>query len=110
MKIIESSTKTTNGSSNIVKADGGEFARVQLNVVGVAGTSPTMDVTVEDSVDNGLTFNPIGNFTRKTTTAREVISIAAPFAETLRISWAIAGTNPSFTFSVDLSLATRRGN
>jgi hypothetical protein len=110
MKIIETQSRTTSGNSNIIKSDGGEFARIQLNIVGVTGTSPTLDVTVEDSVDNGLTFNPIGNFTRKTTAGREVISLSQPFAEILRVSWAITGASANFTFGVDLSLATRRSN
>ncbi len=109
-KVIELSARTTSGNSDNMRTSSGESIRCQLNVSAVAGTAPTLDVTVEDSVDGGATFNPIGNFTRKTTAGREVINITTPFSETLRVSWSIAGTNPSFTFSVDWSLATRRGN
>ncbi len=108
-KVIELSAKTTSGNTGNIQASGGESLRCQLLVTSVAGTSATLDVTVEDSVD-GTSFNPIGNFTRKTTAAREVINIAAPFAETLRVSWTIGGTSAGFTFGVDWSLATRRSN
>ncbi len=109
MKVIELSSRNTNGSSNIVKADGGESARVQLNIVGVSGTSPALSVVVEDSVD-GINFNTISTFAQKTAASREVISVSQPFAEILRVSWTITGASANFTFGVDLSLATRRGN
>ncbi len=109
-KVIESLARTTNGNSGNIQAAGGESLRCQLNVTSVSGTSATLSVTVEDSIDNGATFNTIGSFTQKTAAGREVISITAPFSETLRISWTIAGTNPVFIFSVDWSLATRREN
>jgi hypothetical protein len=108
-KVIELSAKTTSGNTGNIQASGGESLRCQLLVTSVAGTSATLDVTVEDSVD-GANFNPIGNFTRKTTAAREIINIAQPFSENLRVSWTIAGTSAVFTFSVDWSLATRRSN
>jgi hypothetical protein len=110
MKILESLARTTSGTSGNIQAAGGESLRCQLNVTSVSGTSPTLSVTVEDSIDNGATFNTIGTFAQKTAAAREVISITQPFSENLRVSWSIAGTSPSFTFSVDWSLATRRSN
>jgi hypothetical protein len=109
MKILEKQSRTTNGNSNIIKADGGEFARVQLNIVGASGTSPALSVIVEDSVD-GIYFNTISTFAQKTAASREVISLSQPFAEILRVSWTITGASANFTFGVDLSLAMRRGN
>jgi hypothetical protein len=109
MKVIELSSRSSNGSSSIVKADGGEFARVQLNIVGVSGTSPALTAVVEDSVD-GVNWNTLASFPQKTAVGREVISVSQPFAEILRVSWTITGGSANFTFGVDLSLATRRGN
>ncbi len=110
MKILETLPRTTNGNSDNIKAIGGESIRAQLNVTAASGTSPTLNVLIEDSVDGGISYNTIGTFAQKTAAGREVINITTPFSETLRVSWSIAGTNPSFTFSVDWSLATRRGN
>jgi hypothetical protein len=109
MKILETQSRTTNGNSGNIPAVGGESARVQLNVTSASGTSPALNVVVEDSVD-GINFNAISTFAQKTAVGREVISISQPFAEILRVSWTITGASANFTFGVDWSLATRRGN
>jgi hypothetical protein len=108
-KVIETLARTTNGNTGNIQAAGGESLRAQLNVTAVSGTSPTLTVLIEDTLD-GINYNTIGTFAQKTAAGREVINITTPFSETLRVSWTIAGTNPSFTFSVDWSLATRRSN
>ncbi len=108
-KIIESLTRTTNGNSDNMRTSSGETIRCQLNITGATGTTPTLNVLVEDTLD-GTNYNTIGTFAQKTAAGREVISITTPFSETLRVSWAIAGTNPSFTFSVDWQISTRRGS
>lgn len=75
--------------------------RAQLNVTAAAGTSPTLNVLIEDSVDGGATWNTIGTFAQRVGAGREVINITTPFSDTLRVSWTIGGTTPSFTFAVD---------
>jgi hypothetical protein len=109
MKVIESLARTTNGSSGDLRVYGGESLRAQLNVTAATGTAPTMSVLIEDTLD-GVNYNTIGTFAQKTAAGREVINITVPFSETLRVSWTIAGTNPSFTFSVDWHISTRRTN
>ena len=108
-KIIELSARTTNGNSGDVRTYGSDILRAQLNVTAASGTSPTLNVLIEDTLD-GINYNTIGNFTQKTAAGREVINVTVPFSETLRVSWAIAGTNPSFSFSVDWHISTRRTN
>jgi hypothetical protein len=110
-KIIESLARTTNGnSSDLLRVYGGESVRAQLNVTTASGTSPTLNVLIEDTLDNGVSYNTIGTFAQKTAAGREVINITTPFSETLRVSWIIGGTNSSFTFSIDWHIATRRSN
>jgi hypothetical protein len=109
MKILESLARTTSGTSGNIQASGGESIRAQLNVTGASGTAPTLNVLIEDTLD-GINYNTIGTFAQKSSPGREVINVAAPFAETLRVSWTIAGTSASFAFGVDWSLATRRSN
>jgi hypothetical protein len=109
-KVIELQPRTVSGNSGDLRASGGNSVRAQLNVTAVSGTAPTLTVILEDTLDGGINYNTIGTFAQKTAAGREVISITAPFSETLRVSWTIAGTNPSFTFSVDWFLATRREN
>ncbi len=108
-RIIELQPRTTNGNSGNIQAAGGESLRAQLNVTAASGTAPALTVLVEDTLD-GTNYNTIGTFAQKTAASREVINIAQPFSENLRVSWTIAGASASFTFSVDWSLATRRSN
>jgi hypothetical protein len=72
---------------------------LQLDVTASSGTLPTLDVIVQDTID-GTNFNTIATFAQKITTGREVIRLSTPFTDTLKVSWTIGGTNPSFTFSV----------
>ncbi len=109
MKILESLARTTNGNSGDLRTSNGESIRCQLNISSASGTTPTLNLVVEDTVD-GTNYNTIGTFAQKTAAGREVINITTPFSETLRVSWQIAGTNPSFTFSVDWHISTRRSN
>ncbi len=107
-KVIESLTRPTSGNSGDIRVSGGESVRAQLNVTAASGTAPTLTVLVEDTLD-GINYNTIGTFAQKTGVGRDVVNITVPFSETLRVSWTIAGTNPSFTFSVDWHISTRRG-
>jgi hypothetical protein len=83
-------------------ADAGRVAtklRFQLNVTAASGTSPTLDVVVEDTLD-GTNWNTVGTFAQRTAAGRQVIDITSPFSGRLRVRWTIGGTAPSFTFSV----------
>lgn len=98
--LAASAARTVTGNSGVLTGyDGASTLRVQLDVTASAGTAPTLDVVVQDTLD-GTNFNTIGTFTQKTTIGREVINITTPFASRLRVLWTIGGTTPSFTFSV----------
>lgn len=99
-----SAARTASGDSGVL----GEYAnadslRVQLDVTAAAGTTPTLNVVIEDTVD-GTNWNTIGTFSQKTAVAREVINVSSPFARQLRVKWTVAGTTPSFTFSVNAAV------
>lgn len=100
VEVAGSLARTASGSSALA---GGmttrSTLRAQLDVTAASGTSPSLTVTLEDTVD-GLNWNTIGSFAAKTGPGREVINITAPFTETVRATWAVTGTTPSFTFSV----------
>jgi hypothetical protein len=74
--------------------------RLRMNVTTASGTSPTLAVVVEDSIDGGATWNTIGSFAQKTAAGREVINITEPFADTVRARWTISGTAPNFAFDL----------
>lgn len=98
--VVASAARTTSGNSGVITGYGPpKTLRVQLDVTAASGTTPTLDVLVEDTLD-GTTFNTIGTFTQKTAVSREVINISIPFTDQIRIKWTIGGTTPSFTYAV----------
>lgn len=98
--LAASATQTVTGNSGILANYGGATTlRCQLNVSAASGTTPTLDVTIQDSLD-GTTWNTIGTFTQATTVTRQVINITTPFADQIRVLWTIGGTTPSFTFDI----------
>lgn len=98
--LVASAARTATGNSGALSGWGiASTIRAQLDVTAASGTTPTLDVLIEDTLD-GTNWNTVGTFAQKVTTGREVINITAPFSEKIRISWTIAGTTPSFTFAV----------
>lgn len=98
--LAASAARTTSGNSGGTGGWGpAKTIRAQLDVTAVSGTSPTLDVVIEDSID-GTNWNTIGTFTQRVAVGREVINISTPFAERVRARWTVGGTSPSFTFSV----------
>ena len=95
-----SAARTTSGTGTALTGYGKVTAmRCQLNVTAASGTSPTLDVVIEDTLD-GTNWNTVGTFTQATGATRQVINISAPFGDTVRTRWTIGGTSPSFTFAV----------
>ena len=72
---------------------------LQLNVTLASGTTPMLDVVVQDTVD-GSNWSTIATFTQAISATREVIRLATPFTDNLRAVSTIAGGTPSFTYSV----------
>ncbi len=94
--------RTASGNTGPQSGFGDERTlRAQLNVTAASGTSPTLDVVLEDTLD-GTNWNVIGTFAQKVALGREVLNVTAPFTDQLRARWTLGGTTPSFTFSVDV--------
>lgn len=85
---------------------------VQVDATAVTGTSPTLSVVIEDSID-GVNWNSIGQTTANVTAVgRTVFAIGLrgdayptgyrwPFnPRRVRARWVVGGTSPNFTFSV----------
>ena len=49
----------------------------------VSGTTPTLDVVLEDSLD-GANWYLIGTFTQMTANGTQVINVSTPFADLVR--------------------------
>lgn len=99
--LVASAARGASGNSGAIRGFGhASKLRLQLDVTAFAGTSPTLDVVIEDTLDN-TNWNTIGSFSQKVAAGRQVIDITTLFSETLRVRWTIGGTSgPSFTFSV----------
>lgn len=96
-----SAARTTSGDSGVLGDNYGLFStlRVEVDVTAVAGTSPTLTVTVQDSLD-GTNWNAVAATASLTAVGRTVLNVTTPFARRLRVAWAVGGTAPSFTFAV----------
>jgi hypothetical protein len=98
--VVASAARTTSGDSGSQAGYGGATSlRAQLDVTAASGTSPTLNVVIEDTLD-GTNWNAVVTFAQRTAAGREVLSLTTPFADRLRVRWTIGGTGPSFTFSV----------
>ena len=100
LTIVASGARTV--SSSVVPLAGSAgftTLRVQLDATAASGTTPTLDVVIEDTID-GTNYNAIATFTQLTAAGRQVVNVTTPFADTIRARWTITGTTPSFTFGV----------
>lgn len=98
---VPSAARTTSGVTATQPGYGpARTLRAQLDVTAASGTTPTLDVVLEDSLDGGATFNTVATFTQRTAAGRQVVDITTPFSDQLRVRWTIGGTTPSFTFAV----------
>lgn len=102
--IHPSATETSSGSTASVGTGNMALCGMFVNVTSASGILPTMVVQLQHSPDGSVWYN-LGNIS---VTATGVSTLSASpaalalIAEFARISWTITGTNPSFTFTVDL--------
>ena len=104
--VVASRTETATGTSSTVAAgvtpELGDLILL-VDVTAASGTSPTLDLTVEYLMDGGTTFakgDPADAFTQIVAAGVAVKSFVLK-GTAYRIAWAIAGTTPSFIFSID---------
>lgn len=120
---------TATGTAGPVDAHGAVSGVFMLLVSAVTGTSPTLDVWLQHSVDGGTTWDDFGHFTQSTAAATRVAhvsfhstagvlagfgleraaqakaSTAGVFRDgaiggLVRAAYTIAGTSPSFTVAL----------
>jgi hypothetical protein len=94
--LVAAQTASGNGASQDMGAKGS--ARLTLDVTAASGTTPTLDVTLQTSED-ALTWRTLGTFAQKTIVSAERKSFGGA-DRYVRALWVIAGTTPSFTFTV----------
>lgn len=102
-------TASTNSTADTGYA-GVDNLILQLVVSAASGTTPTLDLVVQDSID-GATWNTIATFTQATSTTNQVIRVAGPFGNAVRVASTIgAVATPSFTFIVTAQAESKGAN
>lgn len=102
--IVQAQTITATANSGILQLPymcvGGKV-RLVVNVTAISGTTPTLTVAYQESVD-GVTLNPTAAFTSAALSATGVTWVAAatgPVFNTGEFTFTVGGTTPSVTFS-----------
>lgn len=83
---------------------------VCLHVLSISGTgTPTITVTVQDSVDNTFASpHTTGTFSAATAVGGQTMRVAGAITNTwYRVTWTITGSTPSFLFAVGAGIAAK---
>lgn len=101
-------TFTATGNSGAIDSNGFSKISAILNVTAVSGTTPTLFVDLQESVDT-TTWTSIASFTRLSATGTFEVDNVMIGKQYYRYVYTIAGTTPSFTFTIKTSLKTGNG-
>ena len=96
---VASAARTATGVGTAFDPANADSLEGFLTVTAASGTTPTLDVRLETSLDGGTTWSTVGAFAQITTTGTRN-KVFGPVGDSCRWAWTIAGTTPSFTFSV----------
>lgn len=107
----QGTARTTTGNGTGVQVGAvatGQNMYVVLSTLSITGTTPSLTVAVQSSVDN--TFGAPttrATFTAVTTqVGSQIVKIAGPITDTWwRVTWTIAGTTPSYLFAASAGVA-----
>lgn len=96
---VASAARTTSGNGASFNTNQANSIEGFLTVTAASGTTPTLDARLETSVDGGTTWTTVAAFTQ-ITAAGARSRVFGPLGDVCRWAWTIAGTTPSFTFSI----------
>ena len=98
--LLASGARTASGEGVSTDLSNTKELIATLDVTAVGGTTPTLDVKLQHSPD-GVKWSDLGTaFAQKTGVAREV-KVFTQYHRYVKVVYTIAGTSPSFTFSVE---------
>jgi hypothetical protein len=135
--LVASAARTTTGNTAALALDFPcEIMTVILNLASVTGSSPTLDLYIQTSIDGGATWidfyhnrqtgsagvyvgrwaaGPENNVSGVDVTSGDAVLAAGVILNgpivpgKIRVKWVIAGTTPSFTFAVDVIMSRLSG-
>ena len=99
---VASAARTVSGNSGIISVPTGGAISGNIAVSAASGTTPTLDITLEESLDNGSTWQQVWAATRITGAGTTPIPLMT-VSSLRRWVWAVAGGTPSFTFSINVN-------
>ena len=101
--VLTSAARTASGQQELQAVNDYGNVAILVNVTAVAGTTPTMRLSIEDTPD-GTTWFPVTTAAADITAAGQyrifiTHSVHGPTNPRVRLRWVIGGTSPSFTFT-----------
>jgi hypothetical protein len=102
---LASAARTASGNSGGISDSLGGAYSASIVVSAVSGTSPTLDIILQESPDGGTTWTDVYHCERLTAAGTLIVPNINAVGQR-RWAWNIGGTTPSFTFSI----APTRGN
>jgi hypothetical protein len=97
---VASAAITTTATSSSITNDLGNGFQVTFPVTAVSGTSPTLDIRIEESFDNGTNWVTLYDMPRITAIGSYNTPILRATGRSIRYVRTIAGTSPSFTMAI----------
>jgi hypothetical protein len=94
---IASAALTSTTTTAAITPTFGISYEVNIPVTAVTGTSPTLDVEIQESDDNGTNWYPVYDFPRITTTGIYRSPLLRLVGNRVRYVQTVGGTSPSFT-------------
>lgn len=103
-----SANETANGNSEDFNVPGDGPGAFYLNITAAGGTSPTLDVTIEEKDPSSGVYFVAATFAVETGAGSQRQTLDANFGSILRVRWVIGGTaGPNFTFSLGMVMKDR---
>jgi len=97
---IASAALTSTSTGTAISNNLGNGFQVTIPVTAVSGTTPTLDVRIEESFDGGTNWVTLYEFQRITATGSYNSPILRASGRHIRYIRTVAGTTPSFTHAV----------
>jgi hypothetical protein len=95
---VASTTKTATWTGPEFDVDEAESLQATLTITAAAGTTPTLAVSLETTVD-GTNWHAVGAFASKAAAGSDA-DVFGPLGKKARWKATIGGTTPSFTFAI----------
>jgi hypothetical protein len=101
---VASAALTSTSTGAAIGNNQGNGFQVTIPVTAVTGTSPTLDVRIEESFDGGTNWVTLYEFQRITATGSYNSPILRATGASIRYIRTVGGTSPSFTHAVSRNL------